>query len=366
MKLECVKDKMRDAVSAVERITGKNLTLPVLSSILVVADGTSLKLRATNLDIGVEVEIPAKIEKPGIVAIPGSIVNNFLSSLSGDAAVRLEQVGENLLLSTKRTSTTIHTLPYDDFPTLPSVSDGASFKISLKNFIQGLKSVSYSAATSDIKPELASVYLHVDHGHLVFAATDGFRLAEKRIQVSLKEDFAPLLIPLKNVIEMIRLFDGKTGDVEISYSKNQLSLVFENIYFTSRLIDGVFPDYKQIMPKAHTTEAIVLKQDLGAALKVATIFSDKFNQLTFIAEPTKKHFEVYSKNVDVGENTTTLDATVSGEPITLSFSHRALADVFQSIDKDSLTLEFNGEGKPLVVKPVGDASFTYLVMPINR
>jgi len=116
MKLECVKDKLRDATAQAERVTGKNLALPVLGTILCIADGKTLKLRATNLDIGIEVEVPARIEKPGVAAVPGTIMNNFLASITGDASVKLELINNNLAVSTKHTSTTIHTLPYDDFP----------------------------------------------------------------------------------------------------------------------------------------------------------------------------------------------------------------------------------------------------------
>lgn len=366
MKLECTQDALRKATMQAGYSTGKNLALPVLSAILYIADGSALKLRATNLNVGIEVTIPAKIEKPGIAAVPGSVVNNFLASLGADTSVYLELKNNNLALATRHTKTTINTLPYDDFPTLPTIAGGITFTMPIKSFMQGLRAVSYSAAVSDIKPELSSVYIYTDRGSVVFAATDGFRLAEKRIQIALKDEIPPLLIPLKNVMELLRLFEGEKGDVEIACTLNQISFVFENIYFTSRLIDGVFPDYKQIIPKTHTTEVIILKADFGSALKIANVFSDTSHQVSLVSDLEKKYFEVYSKNADIGENTTILDATVAGEPVDLAFSHRALTDVFQSIDKDSLILHFSGEGKPIVIKPAGDASFMYLVMPINR
>lgn len=365
MKVECIKDKLKDAVSTAEKITGKNLTLPVLSSILLIAKNNILKIRATNLDIGIEVEIPAKIEKEGIVAIPGNILNNLLSTVYSNS-ISLELDGTNLLLSTKNTSTLIKSFPHDDFPTLPSISKGQSFVISSKNIISGLRSVWFSASTSDIKPEIASVNIHTDSGDMVFIATDSFRLAEKKVTYSGKTEISSILIPFKNVSEIIRVFDDELQDIKIKLNNNQISFQTDTMYLTSRIVDGVFPDYKQILPKEFKTEVILLKQDFINALKLTNLFSDKFNQINIKINPREKTLELNSKNIDVGENIVKLDAALSGEAIKLNFNHKYIIDCFQSIPKDSISLQLNGDGKPLVIRGVGDRSFTYLVMPLNQ
>jgi len=136
---------------------------------------------------------------------------------------------------------------------------------------------------------------------------------------------------------------------------------------TSRIIDGVFPDYRQIIPKGCTTEAVILKQDLINTLKISSVFSDSFNQVHFVLDPKKKLFSTETKNNDVGENRSELDAALSGEPIEVNFNCKYISDSFQSIDADSLSLQFNGKNKPLVIRSVsGDQSFLYLVMPMNR
>ena len=154
--------------------------------------------------------------------------------------------------------------------------------------------------------------------------------------------------------------------MEIIFSKNQISLSTDNIYLTSRIIDGTFPDYKQIIPKEYSTEAIVLKADLLNALKLTNIFSDKFNQITLIIKPKEKLFELQAKNTDVGENKTQISASTSGEEIEVKFNLKYFIDCFQSIYQDSATIHLGGDNKPIIIRGASDISFTYLIMPMNR
>lgn len=365
MKIVCVKEKIKNAVGIAEKITGRNLTLPVLGTVLVIAKGNVLKIRATNLDLGIEIVIPAKIEQEGIVAVPGNIFSNLLSNIYHDT-ILLESKNENLFVSTNNSSTLLKTYSYDDFPTLPSISASKSFTIPVENLILGLKSVWYSAAVSDIKPEIASINVYTEGENIFFVATDSFRLAEKKVKVSNKGNVLSLLIPLKNVAEIIRAFDGFSGEMKINFNDNQISFKYDGIYITSRLVEGIFPDYKQIFPKGFTTEAVLLKQDLINALRVTNLFANKFNQINVKINPRSKIFELHSENADVGENVIKLDAALSGEPVGLNFNHKYILDCFQSIAKDSISLQFNGDGKPMVIQGVGEKTFTYLVMPLNQ
>lgn len=365
MKIECSINKIKKALVSVERITGKNLTLPVLSSILWVATGKTLKLRATNLNIGIEIEIPAKIEKEGVVAVRGDILSSLFSFLQGDAFVVFELINNNLLVKTNTSTILLKSIPHDDFPTIPTV-EGETFLIPSKKFIDGIKSVYYSASLSEIKPEIGSVYIYPEEDILVFVSTDSFRLAEKKIKIKQKLSFEGILIPYKNIVEIIKIFDGVDEDLKISLQKNQISFSAENIYLTSRVVDGNFPDYKQIIPKNPTTKAVVLKQDFISSLKISNIFSDKFNQIAITIKPNEKIFEIESKNVDIGENTTMLAGALSGESVSANFNYKYILDCFQSTVGDSLSLELNGNNKPMIIRGVGDASFLYLVMPMNH
>ncbi|MFH1608823.1 MAG: DNA polymerase III subunit beta, partial [Patescibacteria group bacterium] len=366
MKIECELEKIKNAINQAEKVTGKNLTLPVLGSILFVANKKSLKIRSTNLSIGVEIEIPAKIEKEGIMAISGSVLSGIFSNIIQNEKVFLEEEGGNLLIKTKKNKIKVKGQPYDDFPTIPIV-EGQTFEIESKKLIDGIKSVYYSSSISDIKPEISSVFIYTEEDdNLVFVSTDSFRLAEKKIKVKNIKEITGILIPFKNIPEILRIFGDISEDVKVCFNKNLISFSSDNIYLTSRIIDGVFPDYRQILPKENKTEAVVLKQDLLNALKISNIFSDKFNQLNLIIKPKEKIFELSSQNNDIGENKTYLDAAITGENIELSFNYKYFLDCFQSINTDSLSIKLNEASRPIVVSGVSDKSFIYLIMPMNK
>lgn len=368
MKIECVKDKIAESVSIAEKISGKNLTLPVLNNILLRVNNGKFTIKSTNLDIGIEITIPCKVEKDGTTAVPGSVLYNIISTIYDSNKIKLEIVSRNLIISTQSSRAVVKTLPHDDFPTIPYTNNKKdSVQIKTKDFIYGLKSVWYSASTSLIKQELSSVYVYYEDGKLIFVSTDSFRLAEKIIIIKNKiENFEPVLIPLSNITEIIKVLEYIDGDVDLNINNNQISFSSNNVYLMSRVINGHFPDYKQIIPKEKTTEAVVLKQDIINTLKNVNVFSNKFNQVNFSINPKEKFFTINSKNETIGEVTNTLDAAVSGESININFNHKYIADCFQSINSDSVSFEFSGLSKPLIIKGVGDNSFFYLVMPMNK
>ncbi|MEK7558648.1 MAG: DNA polymerase III subunit beta [Patescibacteria group bacterium] len=365
MKVECIVEKLKEAIPQVDRITGKNLTLPVLNSILIIGSGKTLKLRATNLDLGVEIEIPSKIEREGVVLVNGSLLNSIISTIT-TKNLTLETIQNNLHITTTYNNIIIKTYPQDDFPTIPIIS-GNEFIFETKKIIQAIKTIFYSASFSEIKPEISSVYIYENNNNeLIFVATDSFRLAEKRIKIKKPKDFPEIIIPIKNITEIIKIFDGIDGDINISINKNQISFSHQNIYLTSRLINGVFPDYKQIIPKEHKTKVVVLRQDLITTLKTAAIFSGKFNELGIIIKPKQKIFEVHTKNQEFGENRTKIEGALMGEDLEVNFNYKYIFDCLQSITDDSVSLLFNGIHKPLIIQGVSDSSFLYLVMPMNK
>ncbi|MFM7088082.1 MAG: DNA polymerase III subunit beta [Candidatus Paceibacterota bacterium] len=365
MKLECSVEKIKNAITLTERITNGNLTLPVLNSILFIASGKTLKLRSTNLSLGIEVEIPVKIESEGVLAVSGGALSNVFSNVFGSENVFLEEDNGNLSVKTKRSKMRLKGTAHEDFPTIPLV-EGESFEIEAKKFIEGVKSVYYSSSVTDIKPEISSVYIYKNEEHLVFAATDSFRLAEKKIKIKKQFDLDGILLPYKNIPEIIRVIGDSNEPLFVKFNKNQISFSLPNVYITSRIVDGVFPDYRQIIPKEFKTEAVLLKQDLLSALKLSNTFSDKFNQLNLKIQVKNKIFELDSENSNVGDNKTELDAALTGEDVELSFNYKYFLECFTSLSSDSVVMKLNDSNKPMVIEPVSDKTFMYLIMPMNK
>ncbi len=364
MILECSTEKLKQALGYAERMTGKNLSLPILGSLLFIASGKTLRIRATNLSLGIEIEVPAKIEQEGVIAVKADTVSAAVHSFVSNDMVTLSLDNSNLLLKTKQNKVLVKAFSHEDFPTLPVVA-GQEIYLSAKKLIDGLKSVVYSASVSDIKPELASVYVYPSDGQIFFVATDAFRLAEKKVKGG-EGEWKGILIPAKNALEVIKLFQDYGDDIKIIISDNQLSFTTSMMYVTSRLVANPFPDYTQILPKEPKTQVTVLKQDLVNALKLTTVFSDKFNQVNISVVGAEKKMAIGAKNADTGEQITKVDAAISGDDIEMNVNYRHMMDCFQSIGQDSITLSFTDTNRPIVIRGVSDQSFLYLIMPMNR
>ena len=366
MKIECIKEQLEEALNKADKIAGKNITLPVLAGFYLDARKNSLIIKATNLDLGISISIPVKVIEPGIVVVPAHIISSFISSLSKERNITISAKNQLLEIKTTNTKTNIKTLPSEDFPVIPEIDEDKAFSMPARDLVFGIKSVIYAAAVGSVKPELSSISLTYEDGMLVFAATDSFRLAEKKIKVKKVPHFKQILIPQKNAAEIIKIFSNGEEEISISIEEHQIALRSQNIYLMSRIIEGVFPDYRQIIPKETTSKAVLLKQDLINSLKTSLIFSDIFNQLTFKLSPKTKSFGIESKNSTIGENMYVVDAVLNGEDISINVNHRYFTDCFQSIITDSLSLSFSGQAKPIIIQGVGDTSFLYLVMPMNQ
>lgn len=367
MKLEINREKLSRGIQKSEKISSKNSTLPVLSCVLLQSSEKELKIKSTNLDLGLTINIPVKGAKDGEILVPAATLNSFISNLpKNDTTVTFEQKDNNLFITSKSTETSIKTQPIDDFPTIPEVKSLKEFKLNSRDFIKGLNSVWFSTAISSIKLELSSVYIYPLENDLVFVSTDSFRLSEKKIHVKNPGEFESLLIPYKNVVEMIRIFDDVDEELTLIFEEDQLAIKSSEIELVSRVVDGNFPDYKQIIPSETKTEVKVLKDDLIQGLKLSNIFSDNFNQVTFSIMPNDGIFEIQSNSQDVGETKNSVKSKSEGDNIKISFNSKYISDCFNSIKSESVSLKFNGVDKPMIIQGIDDPSFLYLVMPMNR
>lgn len=368
MKIEFIKDKLQKAINQAERSVGKNLSLPILSNIILETENKKLIVKSTNLEIGVEIEVAAKIEGDLKVAVNPSLLNNLLQNLPNNEKIEINKEEDLFIINTNKGQVNLKTQTTEDFPIIPKVTSDKVINITIKNFIEGIKSVAYAAALSDIKPEIASVYLYSEDQKLFFVSTDGFRLSEKFI---ILDNFSPkelinLIIPLKNALEINRILSDQStdGELVIMTDNNQISIMSDGLHITSRIIDGVYPDYRQVMPKDLKTRIELNKNDFINTLKLAGVFSDKFNRLTI--DVNKEIVTLSTKNNETGESTLKITPRAySGEGLSLTISSRYLLDALQSINDEYIILGFNESNKPLYLKGFDDVTFQGLVMPLR-
>lgn len=360
-----LKNYLKEALSLTERVSGKNPTLPILSDVLIKADKGKINLRATNLEIGIEVEIPAKVETSGSLAVSAQTIYSFISNLHTDEYVKIEKRGDNLSIKTTNSETIIKGQPTEDFPAFPKIESKQLVVIPAQDFFSGLKSVWYASSITQIKPELSSVYITSKNKEMYFVATDSFRLAEKKVPYR-DEILKGLLVPYRSVVEIIRILDGKTGDVKIGFDKNQLVLSIGFITFISRLVDGVFPDYEQILPKKIITDISLDKQSFLNTLKSASIFVNKLQEFQMSAGPKDGNLTIKTMNNDFGEHTASLQAQKTGGDFTIALNLKQVFDCLPYIQSEKILIRFSGENKPILITGTNNTSFQYLSMPVKN
>lgn len=364
MKISVLKEKILNAALIAERVVGKKESLPILSCVLFTV-AKDITIRSTNLEAGVEVRLLGEVGEEGVVAVPAGILSQTLRSITGEKITLKTEEG-NLLVESKGTRTLIKAVPHEEFPPLPIKNSLKGVRIQKNIFIEGLQTVSYAASPSMIRPELGSVYVHITEDGITCVATDSFRLAEKVIR-SGKGEEVDILIPLKHTLEILHILERvETEDVVIVADESQLTVSVGDIQYVSRVVDGTFPNYREIIPKKFVTEATVLKSDFSETLKKARVFSGTDQYIGLHLYPKRKVFSAVAQSADVGEMSDSIDAAISGEDIDINFHIGYLADCLPSIASDSISLRFSGAGKPLVMQGVSDPTFTYLVMPLNR
>lgn len=369
MQFECNREKLIQTLQQTEKVSRKNLSLPILSKVLLETEGNQILFRVTNLTIGATLRVPASVGEQGKVAVDGGLLLQILQQTKRIEKISFAQEEQSLVLRAEGLEATVQTYPIEDFPSLPSVEDDApEMALPVDALVSGVKSVVYAAAVNDIKPEIASVYIYRDEKDILFVATDSFRLAEKRISGILSEtsSLESLLLPASSLQEIVRMIEGSSGDITVRIGDSMVEFSGDRFVITQRLVAGSFPDYRLIIPKDFQAEAVVLKQELIDQLRLVTLFSDKFQQLDVVINPEDKKLQVAAMNSDVGSGTVQVLGSLKGEALEIRLNHRYVLDGFQSMVDDSVELLFAGERKPIVVRGITDKSFTYLVMPMNR
>jgi DNA polymerase-3 subunit beta len=366
MNISIEKKEFSEAVYKVARFAErKSTTLPILSSILIIAGNEGIKMRATNLETGIDLKLQGKVTTDGVVAIPATILQQIAGSITQEGTITLEHSGDLVSIQSGTSKSVIKTIPYEDFPSIPFPENPKNRivlpGILLKNLFTTIASC---ASTSTVRPELSSIYISIEGGVLTAVATDSFRLAEKKIPLPNKGTQGKFLIPAKNTIDIAQVLPD--DDVILSFDEHQCAFVTPQGMLVSRLTNAVYPDYRQIIPKESIVEAVMLRKDFETALKRTTIFSDTFQKIKISFNPKKNSFSFFAKNTDTGEGSETINANISGSALDLSFNHRYLSAALSLTSTESISLLAAGIGRPLIIKGVGDTSLLYLVSPMNQ
>lgn len=363
MKLICDKNDLYKLVNLAERNTSKNPTLLTLSSILLKTAKNKLYVISTNLEVGFEGNLAAKIEKEGAVAPPAKTLLSILSSILDDE-ITLESQNNNLKITSKTSTTNLKCLSVDEFPSLPKIKKENYFTIPNEILTKSLKNTIPATATNYTKPELTSIYIFSQNKTpLTFVATDSFRLAEQKTEINFPS--LSVLLPQKSGQEVMRIFEEAPGEVEVIFNKNQIVFQNKNTSFLSRLTEGKFPEYQNIIPKSFQTQAIIDKNQLLNAIRAAGIFSSRLSEVMLSVDGGEGILEIKSASSETGEYRAAYPAKISGPSLEVNFNYHYLLEGIQAISSSKIFLGFNGSQKAVLVRGFEDNQYLHLVMPMR-
>ncbi len=374
MKLLILQEKLKEGLNIIERVSSKSLTLPILNNVLMSSEKNFLNLAATDLEIGINWWALTKTEKDGKITIPSHLLSNFINLLP-NKKIKLEVQNSSLLIECENYKTQIKGVGADEFPIIPKITEGEFISIETSSLCQGLNQVADIAIPSTTRPEISGIYFLFQKDLITLAATDSFRLGEKKIflknKSSLKKDYS-LILPQKTAKELVNIFSEKQGELKIYFSPNQVMFEYPlpetphpQIHLVSRLIEGEYPNYQEIIPKESTTQLILEKNEFLNQIKSASLFSGKINEVKIKANIKEKKIEIFSQSSEIGEYQSSIPGKIKGEPVDISFNHRFLLDGLSNIRSSEIVFELSGDSGPGVLKPVGDDSYIYVVMPIK-
>lgn len=379
MKISCLQENLARGLATVGRAVATRSTLPVLSNILLQSDEGRLRLAATNLEIGVNCWVGARIEEEGSITVPARLLIEFVNSLPpGQIDMELSERTQTLNLKCARYEANIKGIDASEFPEVPTAENIAGqsptrLHLEAEAFRQMIDQAVFAAATDESRPILTGVLAQFHQGGLTLAAADGFRLAVTTADVGVDlDETSRVIIPARALAELSRISADEEEKIEllITPGRNQVLFHLANTDLVSQLIEGNFPDYNQIVPKGHTTRTIVATADLLKAVKVAFLFArDAANIIRFNIVPgselTPGQMIVTATSAELGDNVSEIDASIDGDEIEVAFNARYMIDALSVLGTPELALETSSPSSPGVIRPVGGNDFLCVIMPMH-
>lgn len=366
MRIVCLQENLKEALFTLERISSKNQELPILNSILFKTENGVIKGVATDLEFGIEIEIPGKIEKQGEVVIPVKLLSQFIGNLP-NVKIKIEEKAGVLSVDAENINTTIPTLQKSEFPLIPKIKKENSVEIQAGAVRKALNQVVNSAAVSYSIPEIAGVLFDFRGDTAKVVATDSFRLSEKTLyqkNTYTTEQKHSFIIPLKTAAELVRIITDDSVMMEMYTDKNQIVFILPHIHFISRLITGDYPNYEQIIPTISKTKITIQKTELISKIKLASVFASKINDVKLTIDANKNEMEIKAAEQSKGQFQSVVNADISGENGEAVFNYKYLLDGLSNIQEEEVVFEVNGPALPALFKSKND-SYQYVVMPIK-
>ncbi len=367
MKFRSSRTALEHALSVVTHVIDSHATLPVLSNILIKAAGKKVHFSATNLEMAVNYWMEAEVINEGSVTVPAKLFSGYISLLKDEEVECTMVEGLSLAINSAGSKTKMKCIAAAEYPTIGKLEEVVSFEIPTEDFPQAIEQVCFAASTANTRPVLSGVLVEVEGKQVMLVATDSFRLSEKKIALTKAvAKSATCIIPVRGALEMARLASAETDakKVKIIMGKNQVLAEIGNIEFYSRLIEGNFPNYRQIMPRSIRTSTTLTTGDQALAVKRVNLFARENNNKVLFDFQTNK-LKLTTPVTQVGEEEGELPISLSGDPGTIALNSEFVLDALAHLGTDQVEMGMNDSKSPAVFKPVGKDDFVHIIMPLK-
>ncbi len=367
MEIEIESSKLSKALNIVSRIaSGGKSALPILSNVLIRSDAGKVSLTTTNLDMAIIDYLPVSKSKDGTITVPARLLAEFVSNLPKDKIVKIKVSGTRVTTETDKYVSTLNGVVADDFPELPEIDEkrAVKYKMGVAEFKAGVTEVVVASSNDMTRPALTGVYFNTDNNSLYIAATDGYRLAERKF-IDKVESEVKAIVPTNSLQEVMRCLSDEVEEIEILFDETQVRFRFGEIEVTSKLIDGSYPDYRKLIPSNYEAEIVLEKAELMRITKLAALFAREVGgSIVLEAKTATKTFSVASVANEFGENTSEIEMDIpKDERVTLN--SRFLIDALNATEEENVMLGFSGKLNPIVVKNEKSDRYTHIIMPLK-
>jgi DNA polymerase III subunit beta len=373
MKFISLQENLKKGLNIVGHATSKNINLPILNNILIKIEEGNIELISTNLEIGVKYLLRGKIESEGNFTVDSKLITDYINLLNGGEKVKIEERNKELKIESDNYKTKIKGEVAKDFPLIPTINGESAYILDINDLKKSLSQVIFAVSNSENRVELTGVLFSFNKDKLNLATTDSYRLAEKEVVIkeNSKKEEEVVIVPAKTIQELLRILnnfdediDG-VNDVKISISDNQVLFTFDSVSLISRLINGRYPDYKQIIPNESRTEAIIDKQEFIRAVKAVSLFSKSgINDITILF--LKNKISISSFSGASGESQAEILADIKGDENEITINYRYLLDGLNNIDEKNITIKVLNNNTPCLIEPEKENNYLYIVMPIKQ
>ena len=376
MKIITLRTNLQKIINLIQRIITKNPKLPILENILIEVENKKIKISATNLELGLNIWLKGKINGEGKVCVPINLISNIINN-SKDERIELNTENLNLIIKSDNYSAIIKGYDYNDFPIIPNLNTILSsikdkekeniLELSIKEIKELISQLENIVTISETHPELSGIYLKFKKNEIEAVATDSIRLGIKKIKIAENNINKNIILPLISFYELIQILNLKEHEsVKIIINDNQIVFDFDNIYFVSRLINGNYPNYEQIIPKEFNIILKLNKQEFINQLKLVSLFTSNNNDIKLEILNKENKIKLTSQTQQ-GSSSATINADIEGRGLEgIIFNYKFILDGLNNIkDKNNVIFKIQNESTPVLIEGVEKDTFNYILMPIK-